>query len=532
MKKLTALFLTVFMICSLMPSAHADFENTYINSGNLLNDIIEIAETQIGYTHNEFNTKFDFNTEDKTENRSAAFISWCAREAFVSTDAIPETASVTTLYSFFESEEKVLSPDSYTPQKGDIIFISNSEDIVSCGLVTLADNEYVTAIMGDDDSSVKKKMYSLALKKIAGYVTPDYSLKAPVVLGTHITTPSALNLRSEPTTSSAILAKIPKGTVVKITTIENGWGYITYNNQNGWISMDYAEKYDTMHLDASRYGANMKIIDVSKFNGTIDWAKVKEQNVDGVIIRIGFRGTKTKVIHDDEMFYEFYKGAKEQGLHVGCYFYSAATTIDEATEEANHIINQIRLNNLQFDLPVYWDMEDDVIAVTGSDNINEITKKFLSIMDSENIFSGVYTNTTWMEKYYNPAVFSGHALWIADWREQCLYTGDYGMWQYTADGKIDGIEENVDLNLCYINYPLLISDKGFNIPPDPSKPRDKGDVNGDGNVNAADARLALRASAFLQELSDIEFNAADYNSDGKVTAADARLILRKAAGLN
>ncbi len=531
MKRIVTCFTVILMMLCLCITAYATNENSYENTGDLLQDILGIAETQIGYTHTSDYSKYDSITQKPTQNRSASFISWCAAKAFISDSAIAHTSSVTELYDFFKSHGTLTMSKDYIPQAGDIIFIADNDIITNCGIVTRTDNEYVTAIIGDDDGAVKKKMYSHSLKKISGYATPDYTKRATVTTDDYITTPLLLNFRQQPTTSSEILDKIPKGTIIQITKIENDWGKITYNGKNGWISMDYAEKYDTVHLDTSRYGVDWNVIDISKFNGNINWEKLKEQELDGIIIRIGFRGTKTKVIHTDEKFFEFYNAAKEAGFYVGCYFYSGATTTTEVKEEASYIIDLIRTNNLEFDMPVYYDMEDDIIADMGSDNINEFAKTFLKEMDNENIFSGVYTNTRWMEDFFNPAIFSGHALWIADWRGECRYTGDFGMWQYSEDGKIDAIEENVDLNICYINYPILIKDKGYNVPPNPFKPRDKGDINGDGKINAADARLALRKSANLQTLSDIEFTAADYNSDGKVTAADARLILRKSAGL-
>ena len=182
-------------------------------------------------------------------------------------------------------------------------------------------------------------------------------------------------------------------------------------------------------------------------------------------------------------------------------------------------------------MPVYWDVEDTVIKETGSENICAMTEEFLSVMDEENLYSGVYTSSNWMFDFFNPAIFSGHALWIADWRGYCGYQGDFGMWQYSDTGEIEGIDGYTDMNYCYINYPRLIEELGYNKKADTETPREKGDINGDGKITAADARSALRAAAGLSELDETERYAADYNSDNKVTAADARLILRKAANL-
>lgn len=532
MKKVIAAFMCILLLFSSAVAASAEEnEKIYTNTGNLLDDIIGHAETQTGYTSTASGSKYDTATNNTTDNWSASFVAWCATKACVSPDAIPRVSSVAELYSFFKGNNQLDTDDGYIPSVGEIIFISDGNETVLCGIVTYCDEKYVTAIIGDDNNSVKKKMYDLTLAKIAGYAMPDYSLRAVMKSGNYITTADFLNFRSQPTTSSEIIGKIPMGTIVNITEIENGWGFVTYDGKDGYISMDYAAEYDTTHTDSPRYGVNWNVIDISKFQGDIDWNKLSDQDIDAIIIRIGFRGTATKVMHSDEKFLEYYEKANEYGFHVGCYFYSGATTVEEAHEEADFIIDIIRDNDLKFDMPVYWDVEDKVMQATGGENICNMTEEFFSVMDEENLYSGVYTSSTWMTDYYNPAIFSGHSLWIADWRGYCGYQGDYGMWQYTDSGIIDGIDEYTDKNYCYINYPLLIEDLGYNKKKDTVSPRDKGDINGDGKITAADAREALRAAAGLSELSDIQKNAADYNDDGKVSAADARLILRKAANL-
>ena len=107
------------------------------------------------------------------------------------------------------------------------------------------------------------------------------------------------------------------------------------------------------------------------------------------------------------------------------------------------------------------------------------------------------------------------------------------MWQYTDRGSVSGIDANyTDLNLCYINYPKLIADQGYNKIPDENTKNIPGDINNDGNVTASDARIALRTSAKLHSLTEKEIKQADMDSDGRVTASDARKILRISAKLD
>ena len=529
MKKIFCIFLATLFLASSLTIIGSAFKNTHINTGDLKQDIIAVAKTQIGYCETDGKSKYDSAVSGTYSNSSAAFLGWCANEASAPEDVISRIADVEKLYKFYEQQVKIHNPDEHLPAEGDIIFLSKNGRPELCGIVLSSDDEFVTAIIGDEDGYVRKKMYSVTLSKIYAYATPDYSIIAEYTPGKYMTTASALNFRAAPSTSAVSYCKIPLGTIITITAINGDWGRTEYEGKTGWVHLDYVFSYDDSHSDTSEYAVKWNVIDVSKWQGNIDWNKIAAADIQGVIIRMAFRGTATKVIHTDEKFYEYYEGAKKAGLHVGCYFYSAATTVDEAKEEARYVVNEIRKNDLQFDMPVYIDMEDKVVQQTGKTLIFNMTKAFFDVMDDENIYSGVYCSTVWAEDYYTPALFVKNALWIADWRDKCQYSGEYGMWQYTEYGSVSGIDANyTDLNICYINYPELIKNLGYNTEP---QNRKRGDVDGNGTVNASDARLALRCAAGLESLSEKAKAAADMNGDGKVLAPDARTILRIASKL-
>ncbi|MBR6646763.1 MAG: SH3 domain-containing protein, partial [Clostridia bacterium] len=434
MKKISCIFLATIIFISIFTPTVSAFINTHTNTGDLKTDIVAIAKTQLGYCETDNQSKYDNAVSGTFSNSSAAFLGWCANEASAPEEVIPRIADVEKLYEYYQEQVKIHNPDEHLPAEGDIIFISKNGKPEFCGLVLSSDSEYITAIIGDDDGYVRKKMYSVTLSKIYAYATPDYNLSAMHSPGRYMTTASALNFRENPTTSSTSFCKIPLGTVVTITSISGDWGCLEYDGKTGWVHLDYVVPFDDSHTDTSEYAVKWNVIDVSKWQGDIDWNKIAAADIEGVILRIAFRGTATKVIHTDERFYEYYKGAKEAGLHIGCYFYSAATTVDEAKEEARYVINEIRKNDLRFDMPVYIDMEDKVVQQTGKTLIFNMTKAFFDMMDDENIYSGVYCSTKWAEDYYIPALFTNNALWIADWRDKCQYSGEYGMWQYTEYG--------------------------------------------------------------------------------------------------
>lgn len=535
MKRILAFFFSCCLCLVIaMPTAAAEFENTHRNSGNAAVDLVEIALTQVGYS----GTKYTDRAARQDIDDSAAFVSWCASEAQIAVDILPQENNTQQLYSFFRNSHQLITDDDYDPNAGDLVFFGENESASQCGIYissdSVYDEPYITVVLCDSDHTVYKKQYRSNSVKMIAFASPNYSQPRQYETGTYRTTASYLNFRSDPDISAEAICQIPMGTTVTVTEISGEWGKITYNDAIGWINMQYAAVYEDTHTNTSDYAVNWTVIDVSKWQGNINWEKVANGDIKAAILRIGLRGTKTKTILPDERFEEYYNGAKKAGLAVGCYFYSAATTVEEAREEADYVLDRIESLSLQFDMPVYYDVEAGVIEKTGKANIQAITTAFLDRMDEAGIYTGVYASTSWAtDYYYADNIIGDHPLWIADWREECGYPGEYGMWQFTEKGSVSGIEERyTDLNICYVDYPSLIADITAGKLPKPDQPYKQGDVNGDGIVTATDARLALRISAKLSTATEKQFLAADVDADSVVTATDARMILRVCAALD
>lgn len=197
----------------------------------------------------------------------------------------------------------------------------------------------------------------------------------------------------------------------------------------------------------------MKVIDVSKHNGVIDFAKVKASGIDGVIIRAGFGKTAEQ---KDQMFEINYRTATAAGLHVGAYWYSYAKNAEEAKQEANAFLYCIR--EKVFDLPVYLDIEEK-----GSQAVNapEIVRAFCSEMERNGYFVGVYASKSYLETYIKEAV-NPYSVWVANWSNNLNYNGKYDMWQHSSTGRIEGVSGDVDLDYCYKNFPEIIKAAGLN----------------------------------------------------------------------
>ena len=188
-----------------------------------------------------------------------------------------------------------------------------------------------------------------------------------------------------------------------------------------------------------------KGIDVSYHQGTIDWGKVKNADIEFAIIRIGYGMYDNQ---KDSKFEENYKNARANGIPVGVYHYSYAKTVDEAKAEADLVLKW--LNNRDLDLPVYFDIEDKTQQNLGKDTLNAICRKFCDTIEAGGYWAGIYSNKYWATGLIDgPTLGKRYTYWVAQYNSKCTYTGPYAMWQYSSNGSVNGISGRVDMNYLY-----------------------------------------------------------------------------------
>lgn len=201
----------------------------------------------------------------------------------------------------------------------------------------------------------------------------------------------------------------------------------------------------------------IKGIDVSQYQGNIDYKKVKAAGVKFVIIRAGYgKFTSQK----DPYFEKNYKNAKAAGLDVGAYWYSYATSEADAVQEAKTCIEVIK--GKTFEYPIYFDLEEQNQFAKGKSFCNSLVKAFCNALEEAGYFAGLYISRSPLQTYITNDVARRYALWIAEYGSSCNYSGKYGMWQYSSTGKFNGISGNVDCDYCYIDYPSIIKSAGLN----------------------------------------------------------------------
>ena len=200
-------------------------------------------------------------------------------------------------------------------------------------------------------------------------------------------------------------------------------------------------------------------IDVSKWQGKIDWKEVKSSGVDFAILRAGV-GSDYQ-IQDDGAFAYNAQECTRLGIPFGAYLYSYADSVKKAESEARHILRVIKGYRLAY--PIYYDLEDaGTVGKCSNRAIAGIARAFCDITEGEGYFTGIYANRYWFSTRLTDPVFDRWVRWVAEYAKRTSYTGKYGMWQYSSGGKVPGIRGNVDMNICYEDYPSIIKKAGLN----------------------------------------------------------------------
>lgn len=211
------------------------------------------------------------------------------------------------------------------------------------------------------------------------------------------------------------------------------------NDKNGYMS-----------YEDDRYKSRL-IIDVSSHNGEIDWNKVKESGVDGAMIRLGYRGYGDATIVEDECFQKNIAGAKNAGLKVGVYFFSQATTPEEAIEEAEYVTEKIWGRGVS--LPVAFDMEpfmgNERFLNHDIKSKTEMADAFLKVITKFGYEPILYGNPTWLTNDVDISKLTEYPIWLAHYTYSTEWPYMFRMWQFTSQGRVNGISGDVDLNIIF-----------------------------------------------------------------------------------
>lgn len=266
----------------------------------------------------------------------------------------------------------------------------------------------------------------------------DYSFKSDII------TPTGHTLKKE---------------VKRATSFSDG--YTRYHCECGHEYI--ASKVLSAHVFHGAYvespGELARGIDVSKWNGELNWADIKAAGIDFVIIRAGTSLGK------DPKFEENYAGAKAAGLDVGCYFYTYALSVESSLDDSDLMLEWIK--DKKFEYPIYFDIEDSSQEALAPDLLTDICIVFIEKLQSNGYFCGLYANPNWLNNFLEADRLTPFVdIWLARWTpsgEPDWLGGDHtGLWQYTSVGKVGEHTCDFDMNIAYKNYPELIKNWGYN----------------------------------------------------------------------
>lgn len=247
----------------------------------------------------------------------------------------------------------------------------------------------------------------------------------------------------------------------KHTLVEYADGSKEWQTINSYLTLNNYDlsKFRITDERVDYYEGEKKIsytgVDLSKYNGTVNFSQVKADGIDFVMLRLGSRGYESGKIVLDENFVTNIKGATDAGLNVGVYFFSQAITVEEAVEEANFVIQNLSTYKITY--PVVFDMEHIANDTARIDALTQDTKTsiadaFLNTIQTAGYIPMLYGNKEWLLTQVNLTGLTRYDIWLSQQADIPDYPYLFQMWQYSLKGTVSGIGTEADLNICFVDY--------------------------------------------------------------------------------
>lgn len=189
--------------------------------------------------------------------------------------------------------------------------------------------------------------------------------------------------------------------------------------------------------------AKVSCVDISEFQQSINFSKMKNDGIKAVIIRAGYGRESSQ---KDSMFESHYKNAKSENMMIGVYWYSYADSVGDAEKEAKACLECI--NNKSLDMPIYYDLEDNSQTKLGKAKLTEIAERFCETIKKSNYRAGVYANLNWFNNYLDYDKLKGkYSIWLAQYNSENELSCD--IWQNSSTGRVSGYGKNIDTNIIF-----------------------------------------------------------------------------------
>lgn len=384
---------------------------TQSNASELAKKLVDVASNEIGQKQDSTGwTKYGQWWSEKvgdsafaTAKWSSMFLAWCGNQVGLEDEKYGYYACSDYWITWFKNNNAYHEVKDYTPLAGDMIFFDYDQDGKSDhnGLVKSVEGTKVICIEGNVEGEVKECNYELTDTTLKGYGTPLFDKE-----------------------------------VTKTTEVSNGGATSSYSKTDSAIPG----------------------IDVSEYQGNIDWNQVKAAGIKYAYIRVGYRGYSNGSFVLDKQFYNNLQGASSAGIDIGLYFYTQAISTDEAVEEANYVIDKIQGYTIKY--PIVIDTEsanpNERIRNLSKDSRTAIMKAFCDRVSQAGYKGQIYASKCWFSEKLNINDILNYDKWVAEYTDNASgrtsFAYPYSVWQYTSKGSVAGISGNVDRNNCYVTY--------------------------------------------------------------------------------
>ena len=202
----------------------------------------------------------------------------------------------------------------------------------------------------------------------------------------------------------------------------------------------------------------IKVIDVSSYNGTVNWKKVKDQKINHAMLKIGSGIDQNKKGSKDSRFSTNFRNAGYASIHRGIYYYSYAKTTQDAKKEAKHCLSLLKEQGItreDLDLPVAFDIEEEATFQTGRSNVTAITTTFCDALKDAGYEPMVYSGASALKRFFEYHKIKSYKIWVAHYTKanRPSVPFRYDMWQYTSKASVSGA--NTSAGYCDLNYYLV-----------------------------------------------------------------------------
>ncbi len=228
-----------------------------------------------------------------------------------------------------------------------------------------------------------------------------------------------------------------------------------YLNKNSYEEAGFVYEEPVMKYFENGEKASYLGVDIRKGNGNVDFASLKRQGIDFVMVRLGYRGYESGVISLDEEYFDYIQEADKAGLHVGVYFESQAVTPEEALEEAEFVITN--LIEMRITYPVVFDLglvanDTSRIDMIPKTQLTEITNTFCNRIKEAGYIPMVYGNKYWLLRRIDLTMLGDYDIWLSQVGEKPDYPYEFSMWQYRSGVSVNGISGDANMNISFVDY--------------------------------------------------------------------------------